>query len=282
MPTDTTTPPADRDTPPAGRAATASEGRAAGQTATTVERSADVLLLFAEPGAATLGVTEIAGHLGLSKPAVHRILAALRVRGLIELDEDTRRYSLGLSTMRLGLAYLDRLDIRTLAAPELPRLSRLTSETATLSIRTPRGRVYIDQITPDREVIMAVTLGIPYPLHAGASSKAFLAFLTDEEIDDELSAAPLDPLTDATLTDPGALRAEIAEIRRTGFARSTAERQPGSASVAAPVLDHHGRPVGVISVCGPHDRFRAEAGGHTAALLDTTRRLSHRLGHQPG
>ncbi|MER5771834.1 IclR family transcriptional regulator [Streptomyces sp. NPDC001985] len=247
------------------------------QTAATVERSADVLLLFAEPGSATLGVTEIADRLGLSKPAVHRILAALRVRGLVEADEETRRYALGPSTMRLGLAYLDRIDIRALAAPELARLSRETNETATLSVLSSGSRVYVDQVTPNREVIMSVRLGIPYPLHAGASSKAFLAFLPDDEIDACLGRE-LAGLTDATMTDEAGLRRAIATIRRRGWAQSVAERQPGSASVAAPVFGHHGSPVGVISVCGPRERFRTEVKRCAEALLEATGRLSARMG----
>ncbi|MFI7052133.1 IclR family transcriptional regulator [Streptosporangium canum] len=254
-----------------------SEG--ASQTAATVERAADVLVLFADPGALTLGVTEIAERLGLSKAAVHRILASLRLRGLVELDEETRRYSLGLTTMRLGLAYLDRLDIRRLAAPELARLSRTLSETATLSVRTGFSRVYVDQATPDREVIMSVTLGVPYPLHAGASSKAFLAFLPGEEIDAYFRAVPLTPLTERTPVREDVLREDLAAIRRRGYAQSSAERQPGSASVAAPVLDHRGRPAGVISVCGPLERFRGEAQECAEALLEATDRLSALMGH---
>ncbi|MGW0808687.1 IclR family transcriptional regulator [Nonomuraea sp. NPDC002799] len=256
-------------------------GRAEGtsQTVATVERAADVLVLFADSGADTLGVTEIAERLELSKAAVHRILASLRLRGLIDLDERTKRYSLGLTAMRLGLAYLDRLDLRRLAAPELVALSTALSETATLSIRTGFSRVYVDQVTPSREVIMSVTLGVPYPLHAGASSKAFLAFLADEEIDAYLRAEPLARLTEHTLVGEDVVRRDLAAIRRRGYARSQAERQAGSASVAAPVLDHHGRPAGVISVCGPLERFRGEERRCAEALLETTHRLSARMGH---
>ncbi|MFF3669378.1 IclR family transcriptional regulator [Microtetraspora malaysiensis] len=252
---------------------------ASSQTVATVERAADVLVLFAEPGSVTLGVTEIAEKLGMSKAAVHRILASLRLRGLIDLDEDTRRYSLGLTAMRLGLAYLDRLDVRRVAAPELVTLSRSLSETATLSIRTGMTRVYVDQVTPSREVIMSVSLGVPYPLHAGASSKAFLAFLSDEEIDAYFRTVPLTRLTERTLVHEDVLRKDIAAIRRRGYAKSNAERQPGSASVAAPIFDHHGRPAGVISVCGPLERFRGEAQQCAEALLEATGRLSAQMGY---
>ncbi|TDD35612.1 IclR family transcriptional regulator [Actinomadura sp. KC06] len=254
-------------------------GERSGQSASTVERAADVLVLFAEAGSRTLGVTEIADALGLSKPAVHRILTSLRSRGLLRLDEETRRYALGLTAMRLGLAYLDHIDVRRLAAPDLVALSGQTRETATLSVRAGAQRVYVDQVTPDREVIMSVSLGVPFPLHAGASSKAFLAFLPGPEIDECLAAGRLSRLTDRTVVDRDALRAELAAIRRRGYARSFAERQSGAASVAAPVFDHHGVPAAVVSVCGPVERFRGEAEACAEALLAVTGRLSALMGH---
>jgi IclR family acetate operon transcriptional repressor len=251
-----------------------------GQTIATVERAADVLVHFSEADRATFGVTEIADALGLSKAAVHRILASLRTRGLIELDELTRRYSLGIGAMKLGLAYLDRIDLRRIAHPELVALSERTAETATLSVRSGWIRFYVDQVTPRREVIMSVSLGTPHALHAGGSSKAFLAFLSDEEIDAYLRQPELARLTPATVTDKARLRREIAQIRTRGYAQSFAERQSGAASVAAPVLDHRGRPQGVVSVCGPIERFRGEADASAEALLEVTRRLSARMGYK--
>ncbi|WP_395105361.1 IclR family transcriptional regulator [Actinomadura sp. SCN-SB] len=251
-------------------------------TRSTVERAADVLVLFAEAGTRTLGVTEIADTLGMSKPAVHRILTSLRSRRLVEVDGQTRKYALGLTAMRLGLTYLDHIDVRRLAAPELVALCHATGETATLSTRVGAQRVYVDQVTPDRDVIMSVSLGVPFPLHAGASSKAFLAFLTEPEISEYLNADHLSRVTDRTVVEPDALRAELAEIRRLGYARSFAERQSGAASVAAPVFDHHGLPAAVVSVCGPVERFRGEAEACAEALLAATARLSELMGHTPG
>jgi IclR family transcriptional regulator, acetate operon repressor len=264
------------------RAAQAPEAsKAVGQTIATVERAADVLVHLAAQNQPTFGVTEIAEALGMSKAAVHRILASLRTRGLIDLDEATRRYSLGVTAMNLGLAYLDRVDVRRIAHPELVALSGETDETATLSIRNGWVRFYVDQVTPRREVIMSVTLGAPYPLHAGASSKAFLAFLPDDELNAYLAQPELARLTSDTVTDKMKLRREIRQIHNRGYAGSFAERQSGAASVAAPVFDHTGRPAGVVSVCGPVERFRDEAGACAEALLHATLRLSQRMGYRP-
>lgn len=250
------------------------------QTVATVERAADVLLHFARSTSPTLGVTEIAEDLGLSKAAVHRILASLRGRGLIDLDETTRRYSLGPMAMTLGLSYLARVDVRRLAAPELRVLSAETNETATLSLRTGDTRVYVDQITPPREVIMSVSIGVPFPLHAGASSRAFLAFLPEEQVEAYLSRT-LAPVTSRTLTDVDRLQETLAAVRRRGWAQSSGERQSGAASVAAPVFDHLGQPAAVISVCGPAERFDVEAESCAEHLLAVTARLSRKMGYQP-
>jgi IclR family transcriptional regulator, acetate operon repressor len=248
------------------------------QTIATVERSLDVLMHFSTARNGSLGVTEIANDLGLAKAAVHRVLSSLRAKGFVELDLADRRYRLGPSAGSVGLAYLDGLDVRTLAGPALHALMQLTNETATLSTRSGHVRSYIDQVLPAREVKMTVPLGRPFPLHSGSSSKAFLAYLSDDEIDLYLEQ-PLASLSPATVVDPKKIRADVRAIRKRGFAVSFGERQEGAASVAAPVLDRHRRPIAVVSVCGPAERFKDEVDEAAAHLLVATAELSARFGY---
>ena len=254
-------------------------GEPQGQTIVAIERAADVLGLFADADEPTLGVTEIATSLGLSKAVVYRILSSFRAKGFVELDESSRRYALGPRALHLGLAYLHRTDVRAIARPELERLSRETNETATLSLRTGGTRVYVDQVTPDRDVKMVVQLGRQVPLHAGASSKAFLAHLEPEEQDRYLDGE-LPRLTAKTITNARTLRKELKEIRERGWAGSLGERLEGAGSVAAPIFGHDGRPVAVISVSGPVERFRDEVQGAAKRLTDATARISRQLGYR--
>ena len=244
-----------------------------------IDRAVEVLFLFAR-SSGTLGVTEISRQLGVSKAVVHRILASLCERSLLVADPRSRRYGLGPAVMELSAAYRDQLDVRTLAIDEMRRLSAETDETATLSVRYGDRRVYVDQITPPREVKMTVPVGGSFPLHAGASSKAFLAWLADAEIDRYL-ADPLKALTDATVVSSEELRAELERIRGQGFAMSFGERQQDAGSVAAPILDHNNEPVAVVSVCGPIYRFRNKIGPASVGVLEATRTLSAKLGAQP-
>ncbi len=264
--------------PSLGRQAAESGGAAgSGRSVAAIDRAVGVLFLFARtPG--TLGVTEISRELGVSKAVVHRILASLCERGLLIADPESRRYSLGPAVMELAAAYRDQLDVRTLALDEMRKLSARMDETATLSVRHGDRRVYVDQITPPREVKMTVPIGGSFPLHAGASSKAFLAWLGDDGLDRYLAENPLDALTDSTIVSADKLRAELSRIRLQGFAVSLGERQHDAGSVAAPVLDHNGEPVAVMSVCGPVDRFRNKIAPSAAAVVEAARALSAKLG----
>ena len=247
-----------------------------GRGVASVERAGNVLFCLARAGAPR-GVTGIASELGISKAVVHRILTSLLQRDLVTMDATTRLYSLGPSVLELAAAYRSQLDIRVLATETMRDLVATTGETSTLSILHNDRRVYVDQVTPNREVRMTVEVGASFPLHAGASSKAFLAWLPDDK---QLGclASPLEPLTDATIVDPQELRRELSRIRQQGFAVSLGERQAGAASVAAPLLDEQLSPVAVLSVCGPLQRFTADLADVAAEVVRATRVLSRRLG----
>jgi DNA-binding IclR family transcriptional regulator len=128
---------------------------------------------------------------------------------------------------------------------------------------------------------MEVVIGSAHPLHAGASSKAFLAFLGTDEARSYLARNELARLTDRTVTDSAKLLRELAGVRRRGYAVSIGERQAGAASVASPVFDHEGSAVAVVSVCGPAERLKPSVAECTDALLTATKRLSSRLGFAP-
>jgi DNA-binding IclR family transcriptional regulator len=243
-------------------------------------RVADVLLVFTE-GPSTIGVSRIARELDLSKAVVHRILQSLAARGMVELDPERREYRLGPAAAALGARALRDSDLRGASLDVLRRLRDEVGETATLSSLVPHGRVYLDQFEGVHEIKMTVELGRRFPLHAGSSGKCVLAFLPPQQID-ELLGAPLARLTEHTVVDPAALRAELAEIRARGWARSGGERQSDAGSVAAPIFNVAGSVVGAISVCGPRYRVTGEFVDRIAPRLTAAAaEISHRMGARP-
>ncbi len=244
-------------------------------------RVADVLLLFTD-GPSPIGVSEVARRLGLSKAVVHRILRTLVDRRLLATDPLTRGYQLGSAAAAIGARGLRESELRRVALPFLRRLQAATGETTTLSAPVAAGRVYLAQVESLNEIKMTVELGRRFPLHAGSSSRAILAFMAAEEqqevLDSELAA-----LTGATIIDPQGLRASLDEVRRSGVAQSGGERQPGAGSVAAPLFGVGGAVVGAISVCGPVSRMTAQRCAELVPqVCEVADRISVELGWRGG
>ena len=117
-------------------------------------------------------------------------------------------------------------------------------------------------------------LGRPSVGHATAAGKVMLAFG-----DVELPAEPFTAYTSRTITTRKALVAELAQVRRRGFAEAREEREEGLSAVAAPVWDSRRALVGIVGVQGPSSRFEIAAmRSATVALLEHSGELSVALG----
>jgi len=238
-----------------------------------------VIRTIAERSPDTLGVSTLARELTMSKAVTHRILKELVADGFLTFDDETKRYRLGPGALTVGLAALRALDVPGVARPHMITLAERSGESVTLSARQGWSRVYIDQVLSVHEIRMSVALGTQHPLHAGASSKAILAALTDQDIDEYLAHAEFRELTVATPTSPAQLRAEVGLIRAQGYAVSHGERQTGAGSVAAPIRTAGSDVFGSLSLCGPQDRFTPEACRRYGALVAAAaRELSAEIG----
>ena len=241
------------------------------------ERVADVLLTLSR-GETPIGVSAISRELNLSKAVVHRILQSLVSRDLVKIDPETHEYGLGPSATALGARALRQLDLRVVARDELVSLRNETSETTTLSLLVVDKRTYVDQYESPQEIKMTVEPGRLYPLYAGASSRAILAFLPEVDIARVLGDG-LEALTEETILDLDALTERLAQVRADGYATSRGERQSGAGSVAAPVFRADGRVIGSISVCGPLARFdEAAVARYVPLVTGAATRISSRLG----
>lgn len=194
-------------------------------------------------------LSELVEATGLSRPTAHRLARSLEAHGLLS-REGPGQWRLGLRLTALGSAAAR--SVREAARPVLADLADRTGESAQLYVRRGDARVCIEVAESRRELRTIVPLGAALPLTAGSAGKVFLAWADEDDRERLIHRA--EKLTPATPTDPGRIRAELAAVRRRGWAESVAEREPGVASVSAPVVGAGGEVVAVVSVSGPIER----------------------------
>lgn len=202
----------------------------------TVDRALAVLLSFNETRT-EWGVFELAEELGLTKSSAQRILAALASKGFLRVDPYTRRYSLGAAMWRMAALWERSGGLAKLATIVLSRLSEETSMTAAFSV--PDGNhvrciAAVDGVTGP---IRAHTLiGDLYPAHAGATSRAYFAFLSPAERRSLLYGRPLAKFSDLTEVDEQRLELMFAQTVADGYALSEGEYDASTRALAVPVL----------------------------------------------
>ncbi|HEY8372598.1 MAG TPA: IclR family transcriptional regulator [Pseudonocardiaceae bacterium] len=208
------------------------------------------------------GLAELCNRTGLPRATAHRLAVGLEVHRLLRRGPDGRwRPGPALGELAGG-ASDPLLDA---AAVVLPRLRDITGESVQLYRRDGMQRVCVAAAEPPSGLRDTVPVGARLPMTAGSGAKVLAAWA--------------DPATQrAVLADAVFGERTLLEVRRRGWAQSVAEREPGVASVSAPVRDSSGAVIAAVSVSGPIDRMGRRPGARWAAdLLAAAEALQARL-----
>jgi DNA-binding IclR family transcriptional regulator len=246
----------------------------------TVKHALSILWAFNHE-TPTWGVNELGRHLGLNKSMVSRLLATLEERRLVEQDPETEKFRLGVGVLELAGVLLSQLDLRRAAAGPMRELAAATRETVNLAILDGDRVVLIDQVPSPDPVRYVGWIGEREPLYCASPGKVFLAF-GDPNLLQVVVAAGLDAHTATTITDPEALRHDLAETRRRGFAINLAEYVESANGIAAPIWRYPRVLSGTVSVAGPAYRLSPDRIAQLGRLVRATAaEISRALGALP-
>jgi DNA-binding IclR family transcriptional regulator len=213
----------------------------------------------------TLDLPGASRALGIPRSTAYRLLRSLEAGHLLVYDEQQRAYRLGLAMARLGHVALASVDLRAAARPYLRRLMEETGESAFLLVVEGEAAVVIDTQESDKPLRLSRRVGTPWPLHAGASNKVLLAFLPPDT-QAEYLRRPLARVTPKTIANPKQLAADLAKIRRRGYAVSAGELTPGVVGVSVPIRAGE-RLLGALAVAGPISRLSNDRTSKIVARL---------------
>ena len=227
------------------------------KTATTVTKLCRVMEQFQEHK--SFGITDLARRTELLPSDVHRILTSLRVFGYIDQDPETRKYRLGFSLVRLGLAAFHRNQLCENAHPVLMRLSGEIAAATRLAFLDRRElKVFlVDQVRGPNDLVFGSHLGESQRLHCTALGKTIIAALSPDIAFSALEKGGLTKHTRRTITDRSILERQFEEIRRLGYAVDREECITGVCCLASPLRDNAGSVVGAISTSMIASQFTA-------------------------
>jgi DNA-binding IclR family transcriptional regulator len=229
-------------------------------------------------GSPRLGVTELSERLGLAKATVYGLLRALESEGLVERDDETGKYRVGVTVLQLGNAYLDGNELRARSLLWADSLAERAMEAVRVGVLVGPNVVIVHHVFRPDDSVQMLEVGAAIPWHASALGRAIVASLDPAHVE-QLLADALPALTGWTVTEPERVVAELDEVRRRGAAIEDQEAVLGEAEIAAPVFGREG-PVGAIGVAGPAERLVPEgpAPDVVAAVREVARRLSKDMG----
>lgn len=214
-----------------------------------------------------VSLTELARRTGLQAPTAHRLLRTLIDRDWVVRNPATSHYRLSYKLLAIagGIEARER-RLRSVARPSLEALRDATGESTNLVVLDGLAAVYIDQVAGTRPIRMFTEIGARVPAYASGAGKAMLAHVP-AAVRTTLKRAPLEALTDRTMTEPAALQAELGRVRERGYAIDDEEYEIGVACIAAAIVTGDGKVAGAISVSAPAARSRALDRAHLGRQL---------------
>jgi len=185
---------------------------------------------------------------GLPKSTTSRLLAALERTELLERN-GSGSYVAGPLFWLYSTRHDPWEELVRLARPTLERVGEDSGETVNLSVVRGDRVVQVDQVDSTYLLGTQDWTQVDVPVHCSALGKVMLAHGVLDV------PARLEQVTPATITDHAALRSDLAQVLRRGYASTTDELEVGLTGVGVPVRGKGGDVIAALGVSGPNPRL---------------------------
>ena len=228
-----------------------------------------------------IGLAELSRKVGLHNSTTFHLVKTMVSLGYIRQIKDDKRYRIGRPLFALAANALDEIEMVSLAMPVLEDLSRDTGESGHFAVPMGDSVVVIARTAGPGAFQLIERVGVVRPAHCTALGKVILAALKPEQLENFLKRAELAPATPNSITDAGALRKNLEDVRQSGIAFDDGEFNPEVRCIGVPVRDFTGQIIGAIGISGPIWRLSIQAlQSRVQAVQAAARRLSAEFGYQ--
>lgn len=248
------------------------------KTIASVEKAVLILEAIAESDSG-LSVTEISEKLHSSPSAAYHLINTLRQCEMLQQDEQTKKYSLGIGIFRLYAFAQRQNTLASIAQPYLDELSQTCGETSNLLVLQNLQSIYVAQSESNHIIKMFTQIGARVPYYCTGGGKVILAYMPEATQKFYLRETRFIPFTPNTIINAKELSEELAAIRVRGYGFDSGEREEGVICIAAPVFNATGLPIAAVSISGPDYRFnQKERKILSQRVVSTSQQISLRFG----
>lgn len=270
------------DLPPGNGNGTGEDDAGGVQAVDTAVRVLSALIDTGGP----LMLKTVAERAEMQPPKAHRYLVSFCRQGLAERDPASGGYRLGPLAVRIGLAALRRINVVQIASPTLAELRDELGFTVGLAVWGASGPTFVRFEETNDALIISGRPGSVMPMLTSSTGRVFGAFLprsvTGPLIERELAGAQhpgATPTQVARRMSRADVEALFETVRARKLARIEGDLNPGLHGVSAPVFDHTGAVVGVITVMGSAGLIDTRLDGRVATILSArAEEVSRRMG----
>lgn len=202
---------------------------------------------------------EIAAMQGVPAATAFRLCQHLEGAGYLVRDSGSRRYTVGIRSIRLGLDIVRSSGPTTARRSILSEIVASIGETCNLTTLVGTEVLYLDRVETQWPLRMHLEPGSRVPMHCTASGKLLLAAMPKSTRERVLTSLTLARETSTTITDLAALRRELQRIARRGYSTDNEEFVAGLIAVAVPILDRNGKTFAAIAVHAPVVRLNLKS-----------------------
>lgn len=204
------------------------------------------------------GISDLSRQLNINKSTVFGITQALLDLGMLQQDDTSKKFRLGPALIKLGSRSLAGVSLSTVALPFMEKLCREFGETVFLGRWDESSITVIKTVDSQSELKISAPEGTRIPFFAGASGKAFLAFMDADNRSRFLQQRKPRKFTANSITDEQKYLAELERVRQAGYAMDFEEYMSGVNAISVPVFDQRGLLAAAIWIVGFSSSFNQE------------------------
>lgn len=213
----------------------------------TIDRVVTLLELLSK-NKAGLGIYLISEEVKLPLGTVHRMLNALKEKGYVSQDQETKKYKLGNEVLTLAFNLLNDLEITKIAKPIMEELSTKHSQLFYLSILENNKTTCVDMVNNSDKMGFYVKIGSVMPAYCASSAKAIVAFLDEVKIDEIIDNAEKKKYTIYTKTYINEIKKDLYRVKENGYAVCDEEMELNVKAISSPIRDRYNKTIASITI----------------------------------